>query len=159
MVLRRIKKWLFGAQREPEQHESVDDAGQAEHSSKEQEVRPPPSWHKYAVPAKPVPTHDDLIDAQAHRLVEMVNESLDIAQNSSDPETRISRLGFAEQKIQELTELFVLHPRIKMQHVDGVRAEIGRLRSVVTATVSFSDTVIGTVCVSFGLYPSLHANS
>lgn len=130
MVLRRVVRWLRGGESDRAKAESI--------LEPERQQPPEPSWKRFAEPAKPMPSYDDLIEQQAHRLVELVNESLDIATNSSDPGTRISRLDFSEEKLRELLELSVLHPRIKTQHVDGVRAEIERLRKSYAPTVSFS---------------------
>lgn len=63
---------------------------------------------------------------------------MDIARDSNNPDTRISRLDFAEEKLRELFDLSIQHPRINAHHVSGVRAEIARLRLRFTTTVSFS---------------------
>lgn len=139
MVMQRLARWLFGDSIARKSSESASAGPDVSESNAQEPVdMAPPSWHKYATDPKPMLTYDDAIEGQARRIVELVNESLDIVQNSSDPETRISRVDFAEQKLQELLELSAQHPRIKTQHVAGVRGEIERLRSIFTATVSFS---------------------
>lgn len=64
---------------------------------------------------------------QATLLVEQINESLQISNNSVNPETKVSRLELARSKLDSLVLLSVQYPFIKLQRLDGVRKTIADL--------------------------------
>lgn len=130
MVLRRVVRWLRGGESDRAKAESI--------LEPERQQPPEPSWKRFAQPAKPMPTYDDLIEQQARRLVDLVNESLRIAAESSDPETRLGRLDFAEGKLEELLDLTDRNPKISLQCLDQVRADMARLREAYMPTVVFT---------------------
>lgn len=139
MSIKNLFRFLFGTKStEKPYKQDLINASRQNEPSRESGQAPVPSWHKYATEPQPMPTATDFAEMQAGRLVEMINESLDIAQNSTNPETRTNRLDFAEEKLTEIEILLAAHPQIRLQHVSGVRAEIDRLRLSFTAAVSFS---------------------
>jgi hypothetical protein len=64
---------------------------------------------------------------QAISLMELINESIQISNNSTNPETKVSRLELAHAKLDSLKLLSVQHPFIKLQRLDGVRKTIADL--------------------------------
>src|SRR5690606_15773642 len=127
---RRFATWLRGTGREKQRGQGA--SSELSQSSSE------PSWTRFAEPAKLMPTYDDLMEQQARRLVDLVNESLRIAAESSDPETRLGRLDFAEGKLEELLELTDRNPKISLQRLDQVRSDMARLREAYMPTVVFT---------------------
>ena len=61
---------------------------------------------------------------QAKLLMEIINESIQISNNSVNPETKVSRLELARAKLDSLVLLSVQHSFIKLQRLDGVRKTI-----------------------------------
>lgn len=80
----------------------------------------------------------NLAKEQAIRLMELINESLEIAHNSSNVETRVSRVNFAEEKLHELQLLSIINPEITINNIDSLKDTIKRLKPNFTASVSFS---------------------
>lgn len=64
---------------------------------------------------------------QATSLMEIINESLQLSHNSTNPETKVSRLELARAKLDSLKLLSVQHPFIKLQRLEGVRKTIADL--------------------------------
>lgn len=64
---------------------------------------------------------------QAISLMELINESIQISNNSTNPETKVSRLELTRAKLDSLELLSVQHPFIKLQRLDGVRKTIADL--------------------------------
>ena len=64
---------------------------------------------------------------QAISFMELINESIQISNNSTNPETKVSRLELARAKLDSLELLSVQHPFIKLQRLDGVRKTIADL--------------------------------
>ena len=64
---------------------------------------------------------------QARSLMDIINESLQISNNSINPETKVSRLELARSKLDSLELLSVQHPFIRLQRLDGVRKTIADL--------------------------------
>lgn len=60
-------------------------------------------------------------------LVAVVNESMQIANNSTNPETKVSRLELARAKLDALELLAAQHPFIKLQRLGAVRESIDLL--------------------------------
>jgi hypothetical protein len=64
---------------------------------------------------------------QATSLMELINESIQISNNSTNPETKVSRLELARASLDSLELLSVQHPFIKLQRLGGVRKTIADL--------------------------------
>lgn len=64
---------------------------------------------------------------QATSLMEIINESLQLANNSTNPSTKVSLLEVARQKLDSLVLVAVQHPFIKLQRLDAVRKTIAQL--------------------------------
>ncbi len=64
---------------------------------------------------------------QAISLMELINESILISNNSTNAETKVSRLELARAKLDSLELLSVQHPFIKLQRLDVVRKTIAGL--------------------------------
>ena len=63
----------------------------------------------------------------ARRVVEVVNESIKLANESTNPETKVSRLGVAKQKLTELKQLGSDYPFLTLASVNEVEQDIARL--------------------------------
>lgn len=66
---------------------------------------------------------------QATNLMHIINESLQISNNSTNPETKVSRLELARARLDSLELLSVQHPFIKLQRLQEVRNTISGLAS------------------------------
>lgn len=64
---------------------------------------------------------------QAGRLMEIINESLQLSNNSVKPDTKVSRLELARARLDELVELAARNTFIKLLRLDGVRESINAL--------------------------------
>ncbi len=64
---------------------------------------------------------------QATTFMHQVNESLQLANNSTNPETKVSRLEFARSRLTDLQLLAQRHPFIKLQRLEGVQRTIAQL--------------------------------
>lgn len=64
---------------------------------------------------------------QATRLMNLVNESLALANNSTNPDTKVSRLEVARARLSELERLAQQYTFIKLQRLDGVNRSIAAL--------------------------------
>ena len=64
---------------------------------------------------------------QAVLLMEIINESLQLANNSTNPSTKVSRLELARAKLDSLVLIAAQHPFIKLQRLDAVRRTIAQL--------------------------------
>ena len=60
----------------------------------------------------------------AARLVELVNESMKIANESHNADTKVSRLEFAKKKLDELKGLAEKNPHINLTQLDLVESDI-----------------------------------
>lgn len=69
----------------------------------------------------------DAIAGMAQRIVDIVNESLKIANESNIPETKFSRLGVAKQKLAELKSMVSKFPFLKIATLDKVELSISEL--------------------------------
>ena len=70
----------------------------------------------------------------ATRLTDLINEAVKTAQNSHDPDTRISRLSVAKSKLAELQRLAREHPFIHLEQLHESKALIAKLESEFTAS-------------------------
>ena len=61
-----------------------------------------------------------IIGQQAGRLVQILNESLQIANDSKSAKTRTSRLSLAKEKLAELRALAIEYPFLALTNLDGV---------------------------------------
>ena len=64
---------------------------------------------------------------QAENLMHIINESLQLSNNSTNPSTKVSRLEVARSKLDSLVLLSRQHPFIKLQRLEGVRDTIAAL--------------------------------
>ncbi len=64
---------------------------------------------------------------QVTTFMHQVNESLQLANNSTNPETKVSRLEFARSRLTEMQLLAQRHPFIKLQRLEGVQRTIAQL--------------------------------
>ncbi|TDY04201.1 hypothetical protein [Thiohalophilus thiocyanatoxydans] len=67
------------------------------------------------------------ISASAQRLVEIINESLKIANESKNADTKVSRLDVAKKRLEELKKLSNEHPFIKLTQLAQVEQSIAEL--------------------------------
>ncbi|MDR0275766.1 MAG: hypothetical protein LBI48_10615 [Burkholderiaceae bacterium] len=117
-------------------------------SSSEQEKSgasaPPPAGtppsEKTAQPQKATPderkqrrARADFIAGQAAILTEQINESLKIAHNSVNPETKVFRLEFARTKLAQFQKLAADNPGLTIKNQEGVKAAIDQMASEFTA--------------------------
>lgn len=91
-------------------------------NSKERPHRPP------QVPTEPEfgEFHQAII-ATAQRLVDIINESLKIANESKNADTKVSRLDVAKKQLGELKRLSKEHPFIKLTQLPQVEQSIAAL--------------------------------
>lgn len=68
-----------------------------------------------------------LVSAGAQRYVDVINESLAIANKSKNPETKLSRLSVAKSKLEELKELTEQYEFIHLTQLDEVSQSIKEL--------------------------------
>ena len=61
---------------------------------------------------------------QAHRLVEIINDSLVLSRNSANPGTKVSRLELARQRLKDLESLSLQYPVIQITRAPQVWAQI-----------------------------------
>lgn len=80
-------------------------------------------------PSEPVYSDDDIqtIAGCAGRCVEVINESLKIAANSKNPDTKISRLDVAKQKLEEVKHYVDEYPFLSLSFLDAVESDILRM--------------------------------
>jgi hypothetical protein len=64
---------------------------------------------------------------QAYQLMNLINESLQISNNSTNPETKVSRLELARSKLDSLMLLAAQYSFIKLERLDEVRNSIKNL--------------------------------
>lgn len=86
-------------------------------------VRPPPRPATLAYSQKDIA----FIAGSAQRMVDIINESLKIANESVNPETKVSRLGVAKQRLKDLKELATEYPFITITALGEVESGIARL--------------------------------
>lgn len=58
---------------------------------------------------------------QAATMMKQVNESVQLAHNSINPETKVSRLEFAKSKLQAMQILAAEHPFVKLTNLESVQ--------------------------------------
>ena len=69
----------------------------------------------------------ETISASAQRHVDVINESLQIANNSKNPDTKVSRLDVAKTRLHELEELTERYDFLKLTQLDEVKVSIQEL--------------------------------
>lgn len=77
---------------------------------------------------------------QAVLLMEIINESLQLANNSTNPSTKVSRLELARAKLDSLVLIAAQQPFIKLQRLDAVRHTISQLAEEFTAAGYYAQT-------------------
>ena len=65
----------------------------------------------------------------AHRLVDVINESLQLSNTSKNPDTKISRLNVAKLKLEELKVMAEQYPFLELTTLPQVEASIARLEA------------------------------
>ena len=68
-----------------------------------------------------------VISASAMRIVEVINESLDIASKTANPETKKSRLDVARTKLDEVKAMVIQYPFLKLTSLEEVERDIASL--------------------------------
>jgi hypothetical protein len=68
-----------------------------------------------------------VIGDSAHRYVEVINESLQLANTSKNPATKISRLNVAKVKLEELKVLVAQYPFLDLTFLPEVESDIAKL--------------------------------
>ena len=71
----------------------------------------------------------DVVTSSAQRLVEIINESLTIANESNNPETKISRLEVAKNKLSEIKELSKQYSFLNLTSLEEVESSIAELEN------------------------------
>lgn len=74
-----------------------------------------------------------LLEERAINLMRQVNESAQLAHNSTNPDTKVSRLELCKTRLEQLRVLADEHPRITITNLDGMLQTIARLESEFTA--------------------------
>lgn len=77
---------------------------------------------------------------QAVLLMKIINESLQLANNSTNPSTKVSRLELARAKLDSLVLIAAQQPFIKLQRLDAVRHTISQLAEEFTAAGYYAQT-------------------
>lgn len=77
---------------------------------------------------------------QASLLMEIINESLQLAHNSTNPSTKVSRLELARAKLDSLVLIAAQQPFIKLQRLDAVRQTIAQLADEFTSAGYYAQT-------------------
>ena len=65
----------------------------------------------------------------ARRNVEIVNESLRIALDSNNPDTKLSRLGVAKQKLAETKQLAAEYPFVRLTSLTEIEIDIAAIEA------------------------------
>ena len=71
----------------------------------------------------------DVVTSSAQRLVEVINESLTIANESNNPETKISRLEVAKDKLSEIKKLSKQYSFLALTSLNDVENSISELEN------------------------------
>ena len=71
----------------------------------------------------------DVVTSSAQRLVEIINESLTIANESNNPDTKISRLEVAKNKLSEIKELSEQYSFLTITSLNDVENSITELEN------------------------------
>jgi len=58
------------------------------------------------------------------RLIEIIRESLEIAEKSTNPETKISRLKLASDKLQDINNYIEKYPSISLTNLDKLQIRL-----------------------------------
>lgn len=74
----------------------------------------------------------DVVTSSAQRLVEVINESLTIANESSNPETKISRLNVAKNNLSEIKKLSAQYSFLTITSLNEVESSIAELENEFT---------------------------
>lgn len=96
-------------------------------SAKPAQVHPPAPETSQHQPAPT--TYQQAIFEQASGLMHIINESLQISNNSTNPETKVSRLEVARSKLDSLELLSKQNPFLKLQRLEAVRQSMAVLSS------------------------------
>lgn len=80
---------------------------------------------------------------QSTSLMKVVNESLVIANNSTNPDTKVSRLEVARARLSDLERLARQYSFIKLQRLDGVTRSIAALTEEFAAAGYYAHADVG----------------
>jgi len=69
------------------------------------------------------------VTISANRLVEVINESLTISNESNNPETKVSRLGVAKDKLSDIKKLSKKYSFLTLTSLEDVESSIAELES------------------------------
>lgn len=72
--------------------------------------------------------YQQAVASSALRMVAVINESLQIANETKNADTKVSRVGVAERRLYELQQLAVAHPFINLTELAAVELSIAQLR-------------------------------
>ncbi|MDV6347501.1 hypothetical protein R2083_08230 [Nitrosomonas sp. Is35] len=78
---------------------------------------------------KPIYSESDIqrIGLHLKRLIDIINESIDIARKSTNAETKLSRLGVANDKLREIHDYLGRYPSISLSHLEKLQSRINEL--------------------------------
>ena len=77
---------------------------------------------------------------QGELFVEQINESLQLANNSTNPETKVGRLEFARQRLADFQDLVTEYPFLRITNLDGVQRSIQALENEFTVAGYYAET-------------------
>ena len=93
-----------------------------------QPTLPPPEQPRQDAVAPDVTAADvEFIAAMGQRIIDVVNESLQIADKSKNIKTRRSRVRVAHEKIEQLGQLAAEFPFLKIQRLDDVERDLAKI--------------------------------
>lgn len=87
-----------------------------------------------------IPVPPQFVIEQAQLAADHLNESLQLANNSTNPETKVSRLEFARSKLKQLQSMAEKHPALKLTSEAKVVQTIERLTSEFAAAGYYVQT-------------------
>ncbi|MGK2900784.1 MAG: hypothetical protein ACSLE9_19200 [Burkholderiaceae bacterium] len=99
-----------------------------------------PRAETFAVPAAPAQEVDPMVVDGATRLIQIFNESLQLANTSVVPATRVSRLELARAKLDELKAMSVAYPYLRLQHLEGAEADMHRISEELSNSGAYAVT-------------------
>lgn len=79
-----------------------------------------------------------MLASNAQRLVSLVNESLQLSNNSRNPGTKVSRLNFAKDKLKELKAMAAQYHFLKITELEAVQGSIHELEREYTEAGHYS---------------------
>jgi tetratricopeptide (TPR) repeat protein len=71
----------------------------------------------------------EVIASSAHRMIEVITESMRIAQDTSNPDTKSSRVGVARDNLRRLQAMQADYPFLVLENLPEVDADLTRLEA------------------------------